>query len=113
MLELTAVQQITNDPCIFRNLYVAGLFHRAYRRERMNIGADTAGALDKMVGIPGIAPLEHHLDAPEHLSGTPGIRHLAVCHFHLYSKVPLYSGNGINNDSFTHNNILSHHMRFI
>jgi hypothetical protein len=34
----------------------------------MGVRSDPAGTLNKMMGIPGIAPLQNQLNAPEHLT---------------------------------------------
>jgi hypothetical protein len=68
----------------------------------MGVGSDPAGALDKVMCVAGVAALENHFDATEHLTGAPGIDHLAAFDFHFNAQVAFYSGNRINNVSFTH-----------
>lgn len=68
----------------------------------MNIGADAAGALDKMMGILRCTAFEDHFNPPEHLAGTPGICHPALGYFDLYAEVSFNSGDRIYDDSFTH-----------
>ena len=68
----------------------------------MGVGSDPTGALDKVVCITWVAALEYHLDATEHLTGTPGIGYFAAFNLHFDAQVAFYSGNRINNVSFAH-----------
>jgi hypothetical protein len=68
----------------------------------MNVRSDAAGALHEMLGIPRIAPLKDDFDAPEHLTGAPGVDDLATGYLDFDSKVALDSGYGINRDSLCH-----------
>jgi hypothetical protein len=68
----------------------------------MGVRSDAAGALYKMMGIPGIASLKDQLDPPEHLTGTPGVNHLAAGDLDLNSEVTFDSGDRIYRNSFCH-----------
>ena len=68
----------------------------------MGVRSDTAGALDKMVGIPGIASLKDQLNTPKHLAGTPGVNNLAAGNFDLNSEVTFDSGDRIYRNSLCH-----------
>ncbi len=68
MLELGAHQQVTNDACVLRNFDTHCVIDCPHRGQSMCVRSDTAGALHKMVGIPGISALQNHLDTPEHLA---------------------------------------------
>jgi hypothetical protein len=68
----------------------------------MGVRSDPAGALHKVVRIPGIATLQYHLDTTKHLPGTPGVNDLAAFNFHLYTQVAFDSGNRINDNTLSH-----------
>ena len=55
VLELSTMHQIADESCIFGDGDVAGILHSLHRCKGMDIGAHTAGALDKMVSIPGVS----------------------------------------------------------
>ena len=68
----------------------------------MCVRSDPAGALHKMMRIPGIPSLEDQLDAAEHLAGAPGIGNLATLNLDFNTKMTLNSGNRIDCYSLTH-----------
>jgi hypothetical protein len=68
MLELGTHKKIANDTRIFGYFDSDGIVDCPHRGQRMGVGSDTAGALNKVVGIPGIPSLEDDLDTPEHLA---------------------------------------------
>ena len=68
VLELGPVQKISDQACIFRNLYANGIFDCPHRGQSMGVRSDAAGALYKMMGIPGISSLKDQLNPPEHLA---------------------------------------------
>jgi hypothetical protein len=68
MLELSAHQKVSNDACIFGYFNLYGIIDCPHRGQSMCVRSDTARALHKMVGIPGISALQNHLDPPEHLA---------------------------------------------
>jgi hypothetical protein len=68
----------------------------------MDVRSNPAGALHKMLGIARIAALKNDLDAPEHLTGAPGVNDFAAGHFHLDPHVAFNSGYWINDDSLSH-----------
>ena len=102
VLELGAMQQVSDKPCILGDLNVNRVFDCPHRGQSMCVRSDTAGALDKMVGIPGVAPLQDKLNPSEHLSGTPGIFYFTTLDFNFDAKVAFYSGNWIYCNSRTH-----------
>jgi hypothetical protein len=57
MLKLSAHKQVTDDARILRNFDTHGIIDCPHRGQRMCVGSDAAGALHKMVGIPGISAL--------------------------------------------------------
>jgi hypothetical protein len=68
----------------------------------MDVRSDPAGALHEMLGIPRIAPLKNHFDAPEHLPRAPGVGHFASGHLDFDAQVAFDSGYRINRDSLSH-----------
>ena len=68
----------------------------------MGVRSDPAGALHKMLRVPGIPALENQLDATEHLAGAPGIGNLATLNLDFNTKMTLNSGNRIDCYSLTH-----------
>jgi hypothetical protein len=64
--------------------------------------SDPAGALHKMMGIPGIPAQQNQFDAPKHLRAAPGVDHFPSGHLYFNAKVAFYSGNRINGDSISH-----------
>jgi hypothetical protein len=68
----------------------------------MDVRSDPAGALHEMLGIPGIAPLQNNFDAPEHLSGAPGVDDFASGHLDFDLEVTLDAGYRINYNSLSH-----------
>jgi hypothetical protein len=68
----------------------------------MGVRSDPARALHKMMCIPGIASLQNQLNAPKHLSGTPGIDDFASRHLDFDPEVSFNSGNRIYRYSFGH-----------
>jgi hypothetical protein len=102
MLELGTVQQVADNACVVGNIDFYCGFDCPHRGQSVGVRSDAAGALYEVMGIAGIAPLEDHFDAAEHLPGAPGIHHLAAGHFHLDAKMAFDSGNRIDGYSFTH-----------
>jgi hypothetical protein len=68
----------------------------------MDVRSDPAGTLHEMLGVPGIAPLQNHFDAPEHLPGAPGVDDLASGHLDFDPEVTLDTGYRINDNSLSH-----------
>jgi hypothetical protein len=68
----------------------------------MGVRSDPAGALHKMVRIPGIAALQYQLDTTEHLSGTPGVNDFTAFNFDLDTQVAFDSCNRINYNTLSH-----------
>jgi len=68
VLELSSHQKISNDSCVFRNFDAHRIIDCPHRGQSMGVRSDPAGTLNKMMGIPGIAPLQYQLNAPEHLT---------------------------------------------
>ena len=68
MLELGAHQKIANDACIFWYFNPHRIIDCPHRGQSMCVRSDAAGALHKMVGIPGVSALQDHLNTPEHLA---------------------------------------------
>ena len=68
MLELGAHQQVTNDTSVLWNFNTHCIIDCPHRGQSMCERSDAAGALHKMVGIPGISALQDHLYTPEHLA---------------------------------------------
>jgi hypothetical protein len=68
MLELGAHQKVSNDACIFRYFNLYGIIDCPHRGQGMCVRSDAAGALHKMVGIPGISTLQDELNTSEHLT---------------------------------------------
>ena len=102
LLELGAVQQISDNTSVVGNGNANGIFDCPHRGQIMGVRSDPARTLHKQGGIPGIPPLQDNFDAPEHLSGTPGVLYLAPFNFHFDSKMALYPRNWIDYNSFAH-----------
>jgi hypothetical protein len=68
MLELGTHQKVSNDACIFRYLNTDCIIDCPHRGQSMCVRSDAAGALNKMVRIPGISALQNELNTPEHLA---------------------------------------------
>jgi hypothetical protein len=68
----------------------------------MGVGSDTAGALHKMVSIPGIPALQNELNTPEHLPRAPGIYDLAAGHLDLNAEMTFNSRDWIYGYSLCH-----------
>jgi hypothetical protein len=102
MLILHTVQQVSYQSGIGRDFYAHGVLNRPHGRKPVDIRAHAAGALHEMLGVSGITSLEYHFDAPEHLTGTPGIFDLAAFDLDLDAKVAFYSCNRVDYDSSTH-----------
>ncbi len=102
VLVLSAMQQVANDACIGGNGDADSIVDCPHRGHSMGVGSDPAGALNKMMRVPGVPALKNNFDPAKHLPGTPGVDDLAALHFHLDARWPLYSGNRINRYSVTH-----------
>ena len=102
VLELSSHQKISNDSCVFGYLHANGVIDCPHRGQSMGVRSDATGSLYKMMGIPGIAPLQDDFDAAEHLPGTPCVDHLPSGHLDLDPKVALDAGNRIYRDSLRH-----------
>ena len=68
MLKLGPHQKVSNDSCVFGYFNANGVIDCPHRGQSMGVRSDPAGALHKMVGIPGVASLQNKLDTPEHLA---------------------------------------------
>ena len=68
----------------------------------MCVSSDPAGSLDKLVRIPRVYSLENELNAPEHLTGTPGIFNLTAFYFHFNTKVAFYPCDWVYDYFFSH-----------
>ena len=66
LLELGPVQKIPQDACIVRNPDFYRIFNCPHRGQGMGVGSDPAGALGKVMGIPGVPALQNNFDTPEH-----------------------------------------------
>jgi hypothetical protein len=68
MLKLGAHKKVTDDARIFGNFNTHGIIDCPHRGQSMGVRSDAAGALHKMVGIPGISALQNELNTPKHLA---------------------------------------------
>ena len=68
MLELCAVKKVSDYARIFWNFYFNCIFDCPHRGQSMCVRSDSAGALNKMLGIAGVAALENHFNTSEHLT---------------------------------------------
>ena len=68
MLELGAHKQVSNDARIVGYFNPNGVIDCPHRGQSMGVRSDAAGALHKMVGIPGISALQDEFNTPEHLA---------------------------------------------
>jgi hypothetical protein len=59
------------------------------------------------MGIAGIAALEDHFDAAEHLSAAPGVFDLPAFHLDLDAQMTLDPGDRIDDNSLSHIHLLS------
>jgi hypothetical protein len=57
MLELGPVKKISDKACIFWDFDADCIFDCPHRGQSMGVRSDPAGALNKMVGVTGIAAL--------------------------------------------------------
>ncbi len=78
MLELCTVQKVSDQAGILWNFDADGIFNCPHRGQSMCVSSDAAGALDKMVGIAGIASLKDKFNPSEHLPRAPGVDNLAT-----------------------------------
>lgn len=102
MLELSAVQQVSDQTRILRYFDANRVFDCPHRGQSMCVRSDAAGALYEMMSVAGVSSLENKFDSPEHLPGTPGIFYLATLDFDLYAKVTFNACYRINCNSFSH-----------
>jgi hypothetical protein len=102
MLKLRTVKQVSNNTCICRDLYADGVFDCPHRGQSMGVSSDPAGSLHEVLCISGIPSLKDQFDAPEHLSGAPGIFYLAALNFYFDTKVAFYSCNRVDRYSLSH-----------
>jgi len=102
VLELGAVEEIADDSGVVGNFYLDRIFDCPHRGQGMGQRSDPAGALDKMMGIPGIPAQKDQFDSAKHLAAAPGIDDFAAGDFHFNSQVPFYSCDRIDGDSFSH-----------
>jgi len=77
----------------------------------MDVRSDPAGALNEMLGIPRIAPLQYNFNPAEHLPGAPGVNDFASGHLDFDSQVALDAGYWIDDDSLSHINLLPVELR--
>ena len=68
MLKLGTHQKVSNDSCVFGYFNADGVIDCPHRGQSMCVRSDAAGALYKMMGIPGISSLKDQLNPPEHLA---------------------------------------------
>jgi hypothetical protein len=68
VLELGPHQKVANDSCVFGYFNANGVIDCPHRGQSMGVGSDPAGALHKMMGIPGIASLKDQFNTPKHLA---------------------------------------------
>jgi hypothetical protein len=68
MLELGTHQKVAYDSRVFGNFDANGIIDCPHRGQSVGVGSDPTGALNKMMGIPGITSLQDQLDPPEHLA---------------------------------------------
>jgi len=68
MLELGAHQKVAYDSRVLGNFDANGIIDCPHRGQSVGVGSDAAGALNKMIGIPGVTPLQDQFDPPEHLA---------------------------------------------
>jgi hypothetical protein len=57
MLELGSHQKIADEPCVSRYFNAHRIVDCPHRGQSMRVRSDAAGALHKVMGIPGIAAL--------------------------------------------------------
>jgi len=68
MLELGTHQKVAYDSRVFGNFDADGIIDCPHRGQSVGVSSDATGALNKMMGIPGITSLQDQLDPPEHLA---------------------------------------------
>ena len=68
MLKLSAMEQVSDQARIFGNLYANRIFDCPHRGQSMGVRSDPAGALDEMMRVSRIPPLQNELNPPEHLA---------------------------------------------
>ena len=68
MLELRTVQKVSDQAGILWNFDADCIFDCPHRGQSMCVSSDAAGALDKMVGISRVPPLQDKFNPSEHLA---------------------------------------------
>ena len=94
--------QVADQFGIGRNSNSEGILYGSDGGERMGRGADAAHAADEGPRIARIAAFQDGFDAAYHGAGTEGIRNDSIVYFNFDPQVTFNSGDGIYNDSFSH-----------
>jgi hypothetical protein len=68
MLKLGAHEKVSNDSCIFGNLYTNSVIDCPHRGQGMGVRSDPARTLNKMMSIPRVPSLQNDLYPPKHLT---------------------------------------------
>ena len=97
--ELNPFDNVAQDAGVVWNGDFQRVFHGAHGGERVDGGADTAGALRDGPGIARVASFQDDLDAAEHRAGRPGILHGAFIHLDFDPQVAFDTADGVNSDS--------------
>jgi hypothetical protein len=91
---------------IQRNFQLQRILHRTNGGNGMHCSAYAADALNDSPRIARVAAEDDLLDAAPHLSGRPGLDHVAILDFDIDTKVTFNAGNWINGDSGAHATLL-------
>ncbi|MEW8315796.1 MAG: hypothetical protein AB2658_12340 [Candidatus Thiodiazotropha endolucinida] len=73
----------------------------------MNRGTDAAEALGVGPGLARIAADQDLFDTAPHLTGRPGLAHLAVIHLHIDAQVAFDAGYRVDSYTCCHDGISS------
>jgi hypothetical protein len=65
---LGAHQQVADDAGVFGYFNPNGIIDCPHRGQSMGVRSDAAGALHKMVSIPGVSTLQDKFNTAEHLT---------------------------------------------
>src|SRR6516225_5813259 len=93
---LRAEHQVANQLGVLGHADAKGVLHGAYTRERVDCGANTAGALGEGPGVAWIAAFQYFFEAAHHGPRTVCIGDRTVLDDSFDAKVSLNAGYRVN-----------------
>ena len=108
---LRAEHQVADQLGVGRHGDAERVFHGPDRRQRVHGGAHAAGALGERPRVARVAALQDDLETAHHRPGAVGVDDLAVLDFDFDAQVALDPGDGVDDNTIGHDDLLCPRLR--